>query len=227
MTDAEHTRRLWIIITGERLELNPLCGDPVLGRWRRDEDFERLSYRIAGGKPATRVDEANVALVVWIRGFDLPTARIAVARAAELEEIGGEERCHGEEEVGITFLCFALKKARRAGGWSSRKLRRNARDERAALRKAGWLQAARMRLGRDGRRRKIARRRSSLRSVIVVGVGGGGGEVGGWEAMADGSGEFGRRPPRVWGMASAVGRRGVGAGRKPIIVTLKPRKQIH
>lgn len=91
VTDAEHTRRLWIIITGERLELNSLCGDPILGRWRRDEDFEGLSYRVVGGKPATRVDEANVALVVWIRGFDLPTARIAVVRAAELEEIGGEE----------------------------------------------------------------------------------------------------------------------------------------
>nr|CAB3461999.1 unnamed protein product [Digitaria exilis] len=60
------------------------------------------------------------------------------------------------------------KKPRRGGGWSATKLRRKAGEERAAARKARQASAARTRLGREGRRRKISQRRSSPRESMVV-----------------------------------------------------------
>jgi hypothetical protein len=57
-------------------------------------------------------------------------------------------------------------------------------DERTAWRKVRQAKAARTRLGREGRRRNISRRRSSPRAVKVVGAGSAGGGSGGcWEAM--------------------------------------------
>ena len=57
---------------------------------------------------------------------------------------------------------------RSGGGWSARKRRRKAGDERTASRKVRQLRAARTRLAREGRRRKISRRRSAPMAAMVV-----------------------------------------------------------
>jgi hypothetical protein len=76
------------------------------------------------------------------------------------------------------------KRPRRGGGRETLKERRKAGDERTAWRKVRQLRAARTRLGREGRRRKISRRRSFPRSITVVGAGGSGGGGDCWDAMA-------------------------------------------
>jgi hypothetical protein len=83
------------------------------------------------------------------------------------------------------------KRASRGGPWTARKLRRKAGHEQTVRRNLRQAEAARTRLGRPGRRRKIWRSRSSPRSVMVVGAAAGGG----WKAMADGGGELERR---IW-----------------------------
>jgi hypothetical protein len=77
----------------------------------------------------------------------------------------------------------STNRARMCGACSSRKRRRKAGEERTARRKARQVKAAQVRLGRSGRRKKISRRRSSVRALMVVGAGGGG-EGGSGEAMA-------------------------------------------
>jgi hypothetical protein len=87
------------------------------------------------------------------------------------------------------------KKTTRGGGWNARKRRRNAGEKRTALRKARQASVARMRLGKEGRRRKISQRSSSLRECIVVVeadtfcffAGGDGCSGLEWEAMASGA----------------------------------------
>jgi hypothetical protein len=105
----------------------------------------------------------------------------------------GSERREREGKTGTTSMLGSRKSAGTGGAWSTRKLRRKAGDERTARWKAQQEKAARTRLGRSGRRRKISRRRSSPRSVIVVGPGGGAGGC----SMADDCGELEQRP-RIW-----------------------------
>ncbi|KAG0512836.1 hypothetical protein BDA96_10G048800 [Sorghum bicolor] len=74
---------------------------------------------------------------------------------------GSQRRRMGEKE-GTSSPMDSKKNPRRGGGWSARKRQRKA-GERITARKAREVRAARTRLGSEGRRRKISRRRSSPR----------------------------------------------------------------
>jgi hypothetical protein len=79
---------------------------------------------------------------------------------------------------------MSRNRPRSGGEWSSRKRRRKAGDERTARREEWHVRAARTRVGREGRRRNISRRRSSPRAHIVVGSAGGDSGSGGGDSYA-------------------------------------------